>query len=150
IDTTNTDVTAANGRIDTTNTNVMDITGRVDANETAITGLQTRADDALYYDAADKRQVTFGGVGAADAVRLSNVAAGTDDTDAVNKKQLDDAIDGVAAGATNPYLAVDGANDGTDDASTGTTTNSVALGANSVASRDDSVSIGSTGNERQL
>jgi len=165
------DIDAANTRIDTTNTNVMDLTGRVDANETAIdatntdvtaltgrvgtnetaiTGLQTRADGALYYDAADKRQVTFGGVGAADAVRLSNVATGTADTDAVNKKQLDDAIDGVAAGAASPYLAVDGANDGSDDASIGTTTNAVALGANSVATRDDSVSIGSTGNERQL
>jgi autotransporter adhesin len=164
IDATNTDVTAANTRIDTTNTNVTAVTGRVDTaetnltaltgrvgtNETAITAVQTRADGALYYDAADKRQVTFGGTGATDAVRLSNVAAGTANTDAVNKKQLDDAIDGVAAGAVNPYLAVDGANDGSDNASLGTTSNSVALGANSVASRDNTLSIGSAGNERQL
>ena len=164
IDTTNTDVTAANTRIDTTNTNVTAVTDRVDTaetnltaltgrvgtNETAITAVQARADGALYYDAADKRQVTFGGTGATDAVRLSNVAAGTANTDAVNKKQLDDAIDGVAAGAVNPYLAVDGANDGSDNASLGTTSNSVALGANSVASRDNTLSIGSAGNERQL
>jgi len=164
IDGTNADVTAANTRIDTTNTSVIDLTDRVDiaetglttlggrvgTNEAAITAVQTRADGALYYDAADKRQVTFGGAGATDAVRLSNVAAGTANTDAVNKKQLDDAIDGVAAGAVNPYLVVDGANDGSDNASIGTTTNSVALGANSVASRNDTVSIGSAGNERQL
>ena len=141
---------AVNTRIDTTNTSVMDLTGRVDTHQTAITAVQARADGALYYDAADKRQVTFGGVGATDTVRLSNVATGTANTDAVNKKQLDDAIDGVAAGAVNPYLVVDGANDGSDNASLGSTTNSVALGANSVASRNNSVSIGSAGNERQL
>ncbi|MNV23408.1 Adhesin YadA precursor [compost metagenome] len=171
IDTTNTTVAALDGRVGTAETGLIDLTGRVDANETAIdttntevtalTGrvgtnetsigaLQTRADGALYYDAADKLQVTFGGVGAAAPVRLSNVATGTADNDAVNKKQLDDAIDGVAAGAVNPYLVVDGANDGSDNASIGTTNNSVALGANSVATRNDSVSIGSAGNERQL
>ncbi|WP_244136407.1 YadA-like family protein [Burkholderia sp. BCC0405] len=46
---------------------------------------------AVVYDSATKNSVTLGGVGAAAPVQLKNVAAGTDDTDAVNVAQLKDA-----------------------------------------------------------
>ncbi len=82
--------------------------------------------------------------------QLTHVAAGTANTDAVNVKQLTDAIDGVAAGAINPYLVVDGANDGSDNARTLGTSNAVAIGANSVADRENSVSVGAAGNERVI
>ncbi|MDY0957010.1 YadA-like family protein, partial [Stenotrophomonas rhizophila] len=164
-------ITDANGRIDTTNTNVMDLTGRVDANETAIdttntdvtaltgrvgtnetaiTGLQTRADGALYYDAADKAQVTLGGAGAAGPVRIANVAAGVAGSDAVNVDQLKAVADEVGDGSQNHYMVADGAYDGSDKASTVGTTNAVAIGANSVADRENSVSFGRAGGERQL
>ncbi|WP_373558485.1 beta strand repeat-containing protein, partial [Burkholderia sp. MSMB1459WGS] len=43
---------------------------------------------AVVYDSAAKDTVTLGGAGAATPVQLKNVAAGTDDTDAVNVSQL--------------------------------------------------------------
>ncbi|MFH5254623.1 YadA-like family protein [Burkholderia semiarida] len=46
---------------------------------------------AVVYDSTAKNQVTLGGAGATTPVQLKNVAAGTDDTDAVNVAQLKDA-----------------------------------------------------------
>ncbi|REN00883.1 hypothetical protein DSI35_20630, partial [Mycobacterium tuberculosis] len=58
------------------------------------------ADGALYYDAADKKRLTLGGVGAGDAVRVSNVADGTADDDAVNLAQLNTVDARVTTNAT--------------------------------------------------
>lgn len=87
--------------------------------------------------------------------RITNVAAGTAGTDAVNYSQL---LAAVAAG--NPYLAFQGT--GASAAATGTNStaigvgavasapNSVALGTGSIASAANTVSIGSVGNERRM
>jgi len=48
------------------------------------------AADAVKYDDASHTSVTLGGVGSTTAVKLTNVAKGTDDTDAVNVSQLKD------------------------------------------------------------
>lgn len=88
-------------------------------------------------------------VGAVGTERqIVNVAVGTADTDAVNVAQLNDAISGISA-ATSPYFMADGANDGSDDAVV-TAASSVAIGANSVADRGNSISVGSAGAERQI
>lgn len=87
--------------------------------------------------------------------RITNVAAGTLGTDAVNLNQL------MAAVATgNPYLAFQGT--GAPASATGTNAtaigvgavasapNSVALGTGSIANAANTVSVGSVGNERRV
>lgn len=87
--------------------------------------------------------------------RITNVAAGTAGTDAVNLSQL---LAAVSSG--NPYLAFQGT--GTAAAATGTNStaigvgavasapNSVALGTGSIANAANTVSVGSVGNERRV
>ncbi|MCA8003185.1 YadA-like family protein [Burkholderia metallica] len=105
---------------------------------------------AVVYDSATKNSVTLGGVGAAAPVQLKNVAAGTDDTDAVNVAQLKDAglvapVDPTKPGTGLASLAVtygtnaDGSANfdevklkGTD----GTTITNVAAGAVNATSKD--------------
>ncbi|HEY0504708.1 MAG TPA: YadA-like family protein [Lysobacter sp.] len=78
-------------------TNVAEATQATDAVnkgqfDRAIQELSTRADPlSVKYDGMDKAKVTLGGTGATTAVKLTNVAAGTQDTDAINVKQLKDA-----------------------------------------------------------
>ncbi|WP_230469058.1 MULTISPECIES: YadA-like family protein [Burkholderia] len=72
--------------------------------------------------------------------QITNLAAGTQGTDAVNVTQLNDAIAGVSAGA-NPYFKANGANNGTDDA-LATGTGSIAIGSNAKGGMDGSVAIG--------
>lgn len=58
----------------------------------AIRDLSLVADPmSVKYDGTDKTKVTLGGTGATTAVKLTNLAAGTEDPDAVNVKQLKDA-----------------------------------------------------------
>ncbi|KWH56418.1 hypothetical protein WT63_24135 [Burkholderia anthina] len=57
---------------------------------------------AVVYDSTAKNQVTLGGAGATTPVQLKNVAAGTDDTDAVNVAQLRDAGLVAPVDPTNP------------------------------------------------
>ncbi|WP_156447876.1 ESPR-type extended signal peptide-containing protein, partial [Burkholderia sp. MSMB2157WGS] len=57
---------------------------------------------AVVYDSAAKDTVTLGGAGATTPVQLKNVAAGTDDTDAVNVAQLKDAGLVAPIDPTNP------------------------------------------------
>ncbi|WP_179949008.1 YadA family autotransporter adhesin, partial [Burkholderia sp. MSMB2157WGS] len=57
---------------------------------------------AVVYDSAAKDTVTLGGAGATTPVQVKNVAAGTDDTDAVNVAQLKDAGLVAPIDPTNP------------------------------------------------
>ncbi|MGF6595910.1 autotransporter adhesin [Paraburkholderia sp. GAS448] len=67
--------------------------------------------DAVVYDTSAHDRVTFGGVGAATPVTLTNLAAGKTDTDAVNVSQLKamgaDLDD--SGNATNSFVAYDDA-----------------------------------------
>ncbi|KWO49712.1 hypothetical protein WT97_02980, partial [Burkholderia sp. MSMB1459WGS] len=106
---------------------------------------------AVVYDSAAKDTVTLGGVGAAAPVQLKNVAAGTDDTDAVNVAQLKDAglvapIDPTNPGAGLASLAVTYDKHADDSANfdqitlkggaNGTTLTNVAAGAVNATSKD--------------
>jgi len=111
----------------------------------------------------DYANVTLGD-GSGSGTMIHNLAAGTADNDAVNVGQMNAALDRVAnavvdqnpmfdahgdrateaASATGAHATAMGAN------AKATAANSVALGANSVADRDDTVSVGSVGNERQI
>ncbi|MEQ1497390.1 MAG: YadA-like family protein [Novosphingobium sp.] len=87
--------------------------------------------------------------------RITNVAAGTAGTDAVNLTQM---LAAVASG--NPYLAFQStgaaaAATGTNSAAIGvgavaSAPNSVALGTGSIANAANTVSVGSAGNERRV
>ncbi|OUL83000.1 hypothetical protein CA601_27970, partial [Paraburkholderia hospita] len=65
----------------------------------------------VVYDTTAKNKVTFGGVGATSTVKLSNVAAGSANTDAVNVKQLKDlgATVDTNGNVTNAFVAYDDA-----------------------------------------
>jgi autotransporter adhesin len=124
---------------------------------------------AIVYDmnadgTVNRSSVTLGGAGAPVAVR--NIAAGelrAGSTDAVNGDQLfqtDQRVDNLQNGAalkylnSNTALAAATAN-GADATAIGgnaqaSGNNTVALGANSLADRANSVSVGSSGNERQI
>nr|WP_155639515.1 YadA-like family protein [Burkholderia multivorans] len=106
---------------------------------------------AVVYDSAAKDTVTLGGAGATTPVQLKNVAAGTDDTDAVNVAQLKDAgliapIDPTNPGAGLASLAVTYDKNADDSANfdhvtlkggaTGTTLTNVAAGAVTATSKD--------------
>ncbi|WP_277625665.1 YadA-like family protein [Burkholderia stabilis] len=110
----------------------------------------TRESLAVVYDSAAKDHVTLGGKGATAPVTLSNVAAGTADTDAVNVAQLKDAglvapVDPTNPGSGLASLAVTyGKNaDGSANfdsvslkGTAGTTITNVAAGAVSATSTD--------------
>lgn len=82
-----------------------DIDGRTTANTTNIKNLQDSDALSVKYDSSAKNSVTFGGSSATSPVVLKNVAAGTDDTDGVNVKQLKDSVSsGVNNGSTNAVL----------------------------------------------
>ncbi|SEI25099.1 Head domain of trimeric autotransporter adhesin [Paraburkholderia hospita] len=92
------------------------------------------------YDSAAKNKVTFGGVGATSTVKLSNVAAGSANTDAVNVKQLKDlgaAVD-TNGNVTNGFVAYDDASKAsvTLKGASGTKITNVVAGALTSASTD--------------
>ena len=81
-------------------------------------------------------------VGSAAVQRqITNVAAGTQGTDAVNVTQLNAAIANV--GVNSPYFKANGAGDGTDNA-VATGFGSIAVGSKATASAADGVAIGNT------
>ncbi|WP_153100061.1 ESPR-type extended signal peptide-containing protein [Paraburkholderia hayleyella] len=109
------------------------------------------------YDSTSKDRVTLGGAGTTGTVTLGNVKDGVAATDAVNRGQLD-VVSAVAAknasdittlnttvntvnNGGSRYFRTAGLNDGTDDAKA-SGKNSIAVGANSVADRDNSLSVG--------
>ncbi|MCA8387043.1 adhesin, partial [Burkholderia multivorans] len=71
--------------------------------------------------------------------QITNVAAGTQDTDAVNLAQLNAALENV--GSDSPYFQANGAGDGSDSASA-VGVGSVAIGSNASTVTDGGVAIG--------
>ncbi|RAR61804.1 capsid scaffolding serine peptidase GPO [Paraburkholderia unamae] len=102
---------------------------------------------AVHYDGTSMTTVTLGGVGSSTPVTLANVAAGVANTDAVNVKQMHDAV---VTG--NPYIGGIGGTWNSPNAAKATTLNSVALGLNSVADEGLTISVGnsSTGLMRRI
>ncbi|MEN5041842.1 ESPR-type extended signal peptide-containing protein [Stenotrophomonas sp. TWI1149] len=103
---------------------------------------------AVSYDRDIKGVTNYGSVTLGNgkgAVSLKNVAAGTDDTDAVNMTQLKNAMAN-ATPAESTFLA--GKGGGTAAKATGF--NSVALGINSVADQANTVSVGSASGKRRI
>ncbi|WP_244146612.1 YadA-like family protein [Paraburkholderia sp. BCC1876] len=105
------------------------------------------------------------GSGVDGGTTIHNVAAGATGNDAVNVSQMNQAISSVtnmAQAANNPMFSADGNRDTEGAIASGShatamganakanAANSVAMGANSVADRDNAVSVGSSGNERQI
>lgn len=86
---TNQTVASQGDQITKNTTDISNLDQRVTTNTTDITNLQASDALSVKYDSAAKTSVTFGGADTgASPVVLKNVAAGTDDTDAVNVKQL--------------------------------------------------------------
>jgi hypothetical protein len=135
------------------------------ANVSQLQAVSAVASDAVLYDSATHTSVTLGGVGAASAVALTNVAAGaisSTSTDAVNGSQLFaletrlGTIDGNLtqltstaqttsrttnnpAASNSKYVAVNT----TGGAASATGTESVAIGGNATANSGNSIALGS-------
>ncbi|MFA9441931.1 beta strand repeat-containing protein, partial [Uliginosibacterium sp. sgz301328] len=144
---------------------ITNIDGRVTNIEGSITSITGVLDGVVTYDrnadgTVNHDTITLAGT---DGTQIKNVADGVDAHDAVNVGQLSSGGDIYNTlttditsnvqnvyGDTIRYFKADGANDGTDDAQVVAGTNSAAIGANSVADRANTVSVGSAGNERQI
>ncbi|WP_153100063.1 ESPR-type extended signal peptide-containing protein [Paraburkholderia hayleyella] len=143
----------AAGTADTDGVNLKQLKGMGVTTDTA--GNVTNA--FVAYDSTSKDRVTLGGTGTTGTVTLGNVKDGVAATDAVNRGQLD-VVSAVAAknasdittlnttvntvnNGGSRYFRTAGLNDGTDDAKA-SGKNSIAVGANSVADRDNSLSVG--------
>ena len=122
-------------------------------------GALTDADKALVYngdDAGVKDTIknTYGAVSVGKeggkegyTRQIINVAAGSQDSDAVNVAQLKAVANQIKNVSGNQWIAVsNGAKTAPQVANN--VKNSVAIGANSVANRANTVSVGSAGNER--
>ncbi|WP_373453014.1 YadA-like family protein [Burkholderia sp. AU16482] len=94
---------------------------------------------ALGMDSVANRNNTVSVGSATQQRQITNLAAGTAGTDAVNVAQLNAAIANV--GGSNPYVKVNGAGDGSDDASA-TGVGSVAIGSNAKTLVDGGVAVG--------
>ncbi|MGU3779470.1 YadA-like family protein [Burkholderia metallica] len=176
---------------------VSDLDGRVTTNATNVEKLQDDITDSglvdkdtgkvievVTYDrkadgTADRGSVTLGGAGAAAPVALKNVAAGVDDTDAVNVGQLNTGLsdmkrelaegnidlkyikvraDGAPATATGAQSVAIGSKalaGGPNSLALGAGARalgngSVALGSNSIATEPMTVSVGDDGTERKI
>ncbi|SEB08600.1 YadA-like family protein [Paraburkholderia sartisoli] len=102
--------------------------------------------NAVAYDDSSRNVVTLGGVGH-DPVKLTNIAAGTDATDAVNYSQfssLENKVANMSGGdGGNTYINIDGGGDasgGTPASATGT--DSIAIGNGASASGASAIAIG--------
>ncbi|WP_367033698.1 YadA-like family protein [Burkholderia semiarida] len=96
---------------------------------------------ALGMDSVANRNNTVSVGSATQQRQITNLAAGTAGTDAVNVAQLNAAIANV--GGSNPYVKVNGAGDGSDDASA-TGVGSIAIGSNADAAANNGIAIGNT------
>ncbi|WP_257220487.1 YadA-like family protein [Burkholderia sp. AU18528] len=94
---------------------------------------------ALGMDSVANRNNTVSVGSATQQRQITNLAAGTAGTDAVNVAQLNAAIANV--GGSNPYVKANGAGDGSDDASA-TGVGSVAIGSNAKTLVDGGVAVG--------
>ena len=104
--------------------------------------------NAVAYDDSTKSQVTLGGVGSATPVVLTNVAAGSNATDAVNYSQfsgLESQVNNLATGGgtSNTYVNIGAPGDGTTGtAASAAGTDAIAIGNGAVASGDSAIAIG--------
>ncbi|GAB2802550.1 ESPR-type extended signal peptide-containing protein [Dyella kyungheensis] len=108
------------------------------------------ANAAVTYDrnadgSAAHGSITLGNGQAASGTTIHNVAAGVGEMDAVNVGQLN----AVVSQATSTSNAI-ASNDAGAPAAKATGAHSAAIGGGSVADRDNTVSVGSQGNERQI
>ncbi|MGO4504456.1 MULTISPECIES: ESPR-type extended signal peptide-containing protein [unclassified Dyella] len=108
------------------------------------------ANAAVTYDhnadgSANHGSVTLGNGQTAGGTTIHNVTAGAADMDAVNVAQLN----AVVSQATSTSNAI-ASNDAAAPAAKATGEHSAAIGGGSVADRDNTVSVGSQGNERQI
>ncbi|WP_143751053.1 YadA-like family protein [Burkholderia sp. HI2714] len=85
---TSTGISSLSTGLSTTNSNVGSLSTGLSTVNSNIASLSTGVANAVQYDNALHTSVTLGGVGATTPVRLTNVAAGTAPTDAVNFGQL--------------------------------------------------------------
>ncbi|MBL3962167.1 YadA-like family protein, partial [Burkholderia sp. KCJ3K979] len=176
-------VSNLDGRVTTNATNVEKL--QDDIAESGLVDKDTgKVIAAVTYDrkedgTADRGSVTLGGAGAAAPVALKNVAAGVDDTDAVNLGQLNTGLSDVkrelaeggidlkyikvrasgapatATGAQSVAIGSKALAGGSNTLALGTgaralASGSVALGANSVANEAMTVSVGDDGTERKI
>ncbi|WP_268907345.1 MULTISPECIES: YadA-like family protein [Burkholderia] len=176
-------VSNLDGRVTTTATNVEKLqddiaeSGLVDKDTGTVIAAVTydRKEDGT----ADRGSVTLGGAGAAAPVALKNVAAGVDDTDAVNVGQLNTGLSDMkrelaegnidlkyikvrasgapatATGAQSVAIGSKALAGGSNTLALGTgaralASGSVALGSNSVANEAMTVSVGDDGTERKI
>nr|WP_227244275.1 YadA-like family protein [Paraburkholderia caribensis] len=103
---------------------------------------------AVQYDrnadgSVDYSSVTMGGGNAPDGTVIHNVAAGTDDSDAVNKGQMDAAIatvTNIANNASDPMFSANG--DRNTEAAKASGTHATAMGPMSNASGNQSIATG--------
>nr|WP_246174180.1 YadA-like family protein [Paraburkholderia hayleyella] len=103
------------GQLDTVNTALNTaVTKAQTTADKAQTGLDTLDSLAVKYDSTSKDKVTLGGAGTTGTVTLSNVKAGTADTDAVNKGQLDAVNTALNTAATKAQTTADKAQTGLD------------------------------------
>ncbi|WP_290371205.1 YadA family autotransporter adhesin, partial [Paraburkholderia unamae] len=100
---------------------------------------------AVHYDGTSMTTVTLGGAGSTTPVTVSNVAAGVANTDAVNVKQMHDAV---VTG--NPYIGGYGGSWNSPSAAKATATYAVALGLGSVANEPNTISVGSSTLTRRI
>ncbi|KAB0643441.1 hypothetical protein F7R21_07110 [Burkholderia latens] len=176
-------VSNLDGRVTTNATNVEKL--QDDIAESGLVDKETgKVIAAVTYDrkedgTADRGSVTLGGAGAAAPVALKNVAAGVDDTDAVNVGQLNTGLSDVkrelaegnidlkyikvrasgapatATGAQSVAIGSKALAGGSNTLALGTgaralASGAVALGANSVANEAMTVSVGDDGTERRI
>ncbi|HDR9105763.1 TPA: hypothetical protein QDB15_004081, partial [Burkholderia vietnamiensis] len=144
------EVATLSTRLSTVNANLSDLGA-------TINGLQTSMGNAVSYDDSSRAFITLGGVGATNAVLLTNVAAGTisaTSTDAVNGSQvhtlqqdfaaqydvltsqvssLSTAVVGLESAASENAAVSPDSSTASGDNSTATGTNSTATGENSTA-----------------
>ncbi|MGF6245408.1 autotransporter adhesin [Paraburkholderia sp. GAS38] len=102
--------------------------------------------NAVAYDDSTKSQVTLGGVGSATPVVLTNVAAGTNATDAVNYSQfssLESQVNNLAGGGGSTYINIGTPAAGTTGtAAAAAGTDAIAIGNGASASGDAAIAIG--------
>jgi autotransporter adhesin len=104
--------------------------------------------NAVAYDDASKKQVTLGGKGAAE-VKLTNVAAGSDTTDAVNfgqfsslQNQVNNILIGDGSGGST-YVTVGTPTDGsTGTAAVASGSDAIAIGNGAAATGKEAIAIG--------
>ncbi len=177
IDANSTD--AVNGsQLNATNQAIGNISGVISTIDKGSVKYETNVDGTVNYNKVVMGGDTYDNSTHTGGTTISNVAAGVNDSDAVNKHQLDQVNnsvtniaegkdgmfqvnntsklpkpkptgkDAVAGGAGAVASADNSLTLGTS--SKATHNNSVALGNNSVTDRDNSVSVGSVGGERQI